>query len=120
MFALPAKRITGRALTVMVGAARHTPARRVLAQVFRQQLGINAVRALTDDALGPLPESYTPLAGRPPRGVAPHSYEPPQRNCPPWTSWDIAQHFRSGKLSPSELTERTLRLAEPRPDDQHS
>lgn len=120
MFALPAKRITGRALTVMVGAARHTPARRVLAQVFRQQLGINDVRALTSDALGPLPESYTPIAARPPRGIAPHTYAPPQRDSRPWTSWDIAERFRSGKLSPSELTERTLRLTQARGQDQAS
>jgi len=114
MFAVPAKRITGRALTVMVGAARHTPARRVLAQVFRQQLGINDVRGLTGDALGPLPESYTPLAGRPPRGLAPHAYAAPQRGAPPWSSADIAERFRSGKLSPNELTEHTLRLANAR------
>lgn len=120
MFALPAKRITGRALTVMVGAARHTPARRVLAQVFRQQLGINDVRGLIDDALGPLPESYTPIAARPPRAIAPYTYDPPRRGGPPWTSWDIAERFRAGKLSPSELTERTLRCAEARSHEQHS
>lgn len=120
MIPLPAKRITGRALTVMVGAARHTPARRVLAQVFRQQLGINDVRGLTDDALGPLPESYAPVAARPPRNIAPHAYEPPRRAGPPWSSWDIAERFRSGKVSPSELTERTLQLAEARSQEPHS
>lgn len=117
MFALPAKRITGRALTVLVGAARHTPARRVLAQVFRQQLGISAVRGLTGDALGPLPDSYAPIAARPPRGIAPNSYAPPERGAPPWTASDLTERFRSGKLSPSELTERTLRLAEARGQD---
>jgi aspartyl-tRNA(Asn)/glutamyl-tRNA(Gln) amidotransferase subunit A len=111
MFALPAKRITGRALTVMVGAARHTPARRVLAQVFRQQLGINDVRNLTHEALGPLPESYTPIAARPPRGIAPHAYAPPHRAANPWTSWDVTQRFRAGQVSPKELTERCLELA---------
>ena len=114
MFAVPAKRITGRALTVMVGAARHTPARRVLAQVFRQQLGINDVRGLTSDALGPLPESYTPIAGRPPRGLAPHAYGVPDRGRSPWTSSNITERFRAGTLSPSELTERTLELANAR------
>lgn len=114
MFALPAKRITGRALTVMVGAARHTPARRVIAQVFRQQLGINDVRNLTNEALGPLPESYAPTAARPPRGIAPHAYAPPHRASRPWTSWDVSQRFRAGAVSPKELTERCLELASAR------
>src|SRR5688572_31682599 len=114
MFALPAKRITGRALTIMVGAARHTPARRVLAQVFRQQLGINDVRNLTHEALGPLPESHTPVAARPPRAIAPHAYAAPHRASRPWTSWDVTQRFRAGTVSPKELTERCLELASAR------
>ena len=114
MFALPAKRITGRALTVMVGAARHTPARRVLAQVFRQELGINEVRGLTADAVGPLPESYTPLAARPPRGIAPYSYPPLERANVPWTARDLTERFRTGKLSPNELTARTIEFVNAR------
>ena len=93
MVAIPARRITGRALTVMVGAARHTPARHMLAQVFREQLGINAVRNLRAEAMAPLPASTIPVSARPPRAIAPNDWGPPRANAGPWTAARLSERF---------------------------
>lgn len=98
----------------MVGAARRTPARRLLAHMFRRELGIEDLRALTADALGPLPESYLPVAARPPRCIEPHAYGAPMQASGPWSAARISEAFRSGILSPSDLTERVLRRANER------
>ena len=111
MVAIPKKRISGRALTVMVAAARHTPAKRLLAQVFREQLGMNALRQLTAEATAPLPMSFAPLAARPRRCVAPNDFGPPTRTGAPAGAREIVQRFASGALSPATLTERTIEIA---------
>src|SRR5690606_11866403 len=111
MVAIPTKRLTGRVLTVMVGAARHTPANRLMAQVFRQQLGITKVRTLKSDALSSLPESYAPVAARPPRGIASADYGPPEQGGRLFSSEAIHQRFRTGDLTPTSLTDRTIERA---------
>jgi aspartyl-tRNA(Asn)/glutamyl-tRNA(Gln) amidotransferase subunit A len=110
MVSIPQKRITGRALTVLVGAARHTPAKHLLAQVLRQQLGIEAVRQLILDATGPLPQSYAPIAARAPRGIAPDDFGIPEASGQR-TTRSIHDQFRARNLSPSELVEKTIESA---------
>ena len=111
MVAIPKRRLTGRALTVMVGAARHTPAKRLIAQVFREQLGMNALRQLTQEATGPLPASFAPIAARPARNIAPYDFGPPPKAAAPWGALEIARRFAASDISPTHLTERTIETA---------
>ncbi len=105
---------------MVVGLARHTPARGMLAQVFRQQLGISEVRKLTSDATGPLPESHAPIAARPPRGVATSDLGPLERSKAPYTSEAIRARFVAADVSPNEWAERLLEAAAGRARDEPS
>ncbi len=61
---LPKGRISGRTLSALVTAVRHTPARGPLAQLLRADLGIERARALPATARGGLPLTTAPLRAR--------------------------------------------------------
>ena len=68
---LPLGRISGRALAALVTAMRKTPARAPLTRLFRAQLGIDALRALSPEARAPLPFSHAPLRAATATNAAP-------------------------------------------------
>jgi hypothetical protein len=61
---LPKGRISGRTLSALVTAVRHTPARGPLAQLLRVDLGIERARALGPEARDGLPLTTAPLRAR--------------------------------------------------------
>jgi hypothetical protein len=61
LLGLPERRISGRALSALGTAVRHTPARGPLAQLLRSDLRIERARALGSDARAELPLTTAPL-----------------------------------------------------------
>ncbi|HTA88520.1 MAG TPA: amidase [Polyangiaceae bacterium] len=108
MLTLPLGRISGRALGALVTAVRKTPARVPLTRLFRAQLGIDALRALGQEARSSLPFSHAPLRAR-------ESHERPSLGLPlpqpavwPRPSAGFAELYRSGALSPVTVVTRAL------------
>lgn len=60
--------MSGTGLRAVVSAMRHTPARHVIAKVFRKQLGIDALAMFTEEMCAQLPQSFWPLRARTEQG----------------------------------------------------
>lgn len=111
MLKLPASRISGRALRTLVGAARKTPARHVLAKVLRGQLGIDAALALGRDARGDLPFSHAPLLARCDHDRPSLGLGAPTTDPWPHTTSAYERAFAARRIPPDELAERALNAA---------
>ncbi len=108
MLTLPLGRISGRALSALVTAVRKTPARAPLARLFRAQLGIDALRALSYDTRAALPFSHAPLRAR-----TEHARPSLELGVSPERGWprsvaSIGDRYRSGGASPVEVVTRAL------------
>ncbi len=108
MLILPLGRISGRALGALVTAVRKTPARVPLARLFRAQLGIDALRALSPDDRAPLPFSHAPLRAR-----AHHQRAGEELALALPASWprpvaNFAECYRNGRAHPVEVVTRSL------------
>lgn len=111
MIELPAGRISGRALRALVATARKTPARHVFARVLRQQLGIDAVRALGDDLRGDLPQSTAPRRARASHQRASQELGTPAYRGQPNTARTYAEAYREGRATPEDVARRALAAA---------
>ena len=108
MLTLPLGRISGRALSALVTAVRKTPARAPLTRLFRAQLGIDALRALSPDARAPLPFSHAPLSAR-----ADHERASLQLPLAVPETWPrsvaaVGDRYRSGDANPVAVVTRAL------------
>jgi len=108
MLTLPLGRISGRALRALVTAVRNTPARAPLSRLFRAQLGIDALRALSPSARAPLPFSHAPLSAR-----AAHERVSLELALAVPQTWprsvaSIGDRYRSGDVDPVTVVERAL------------
>src|SRR3954470_10519108 len=108
MMTLPLGRISGRALSALVTAVRKTPARVPLTKLFRAQLGIDALRALSQDARGGLPFSFAPERAR-------LNHDRASLGLPftPAAAWprsvaSIGDRYRSGEADPVTVVTRAL------------
>ncbi|HEY1537126.1 MAG TPA: amidase family protein, partial [Polyangiaceae bacterium] len=111
MLTLPLGRISGRALSALVTAVRKTPARAPLTRLFRAQLGIDALRALSPDARAPLPFSHAPLSAR-----ADHERASLQLPLAVPETWprsvaSVGDRYRSGDANPVAVVTRALEHA---------
>ncbi|MEP7050527.1 MAG: amidase [Pseudomonadota bacterium] len=108
MMTLPLGRISGRALSALVTAVRKTPARVPLTKLFRTQLGIDALRALSQDARGGLAFSFAPERARPN-----HERASLGLSLQPAATWprsiaSIGERYRSGAADPVLVVTRAL------------
>jgi aspartyl-tRNA(Asn)/glutamyl-tRNA(Gln) amidotransferase subunit A len=108
MMTLPLGRISGRALSALVTAVRKTPARVPLTKLFRAQLGIDALRALGQDARGGLPFSFAPERAR-----LNHDRASLGLSYAPAAAWprsiaSIGDRYRSGEADPVTVVTRAL------------
>ncbi len=108
MLTLPLGRISGRALGALVTAVRKTPARVPLTRLFRAQLGIDALRALGQEARSSLPFSHAPLRARESHERASLGLALPQPAVWPRPSAGFAELYQSGALSPVTVVTRAL------------
>ncbi len=108
---LPKGRISGRALSAVVSAVRHTPARGPLAQLLRADLGIDRARALGPDARGGLPLTTAPLRARANHGRPSEdlSVRPPLGL--PRSAAALHEGFARGAHDPVHVAERALAAA---------
>ncbi|MEO8900467.1 MAG: amidase [Polyangiaceae bacterium] len=108
MMTLPLGRISGRALSALVTAVRKTPARAPLAKLFRAQLGIDALRALSPESRGGLAFSFAPQRAR-----TDHSRASLGLSLAPAAGWprsvaSIGDCYRSGDADPVTVVTRAL------------
>ncbi|MEZ4231464.1 MAG: amidase [Polyangiaceae bacterium] len=108
MFELPQGRITGTALRALVKAVRHTPAHRLTSAVLRQQLGIEDLKRLPEDARLALPMNYLPVRARPDHGRASEDLGTPADQAWPRTTQSYARALREGRITSDELCERAF------------
>jgi aspartyl-tRNA(Asn)/glutamyl-tRNA(Gln) amidotransferase subunit A len=108
---LPKGRISGRALSALVTAVRHTPARGPLAQLLRADLGIDRARALPAEARGGLPLTTAPLRARSEQGRPSESLGVPQHLGLPRSAAALQAAYRRGSRDPVQVTERALSAA---------
>ncbi|MES1189226.1 MAG: amidase [Myxococcales bacterium] len=111
LLGLPEGRISGRALSALVTAVRHTPARGPLAQILRSDLGIERARALPSDARAELPLTTAPLRARPSHGRESEELGVPQHLGLPRSSAALQAAYRRGSHDPVQVTERALAAA---------
>lgn len=108
MFELPQGRITGKALRALVKAVRHTPAHRLTSAVLRQQLGIEDLKRIPEDARLGLPMNYLPVRARRDHGRPTQNLGIPAEQNWPHTSQSYGRALREGRISAEELCERAL------------
>ena len=108
---LPKGRISGRALSALVTAVRHTPARGPLAQLLRADLGIDRARALGPDARAELPLTTAPLRARGHHERATEGLGAPQHLGLPRSAEALQAAYRRGTHDPVKVTERALGAA---------
>jgi aspartyl-tRNA(Asn)/glutamyl-tRNA(Gln) amidotransferase subunit A len=108
---LPKGRISGRALSALVTAVRHTPARGPLAQLLRSDLGIERARSLGSDARAELPLTTAPLRARASHERASEELGAPQHLGLPRSAAALHAAFRRGSHDPVLVTERALAAA---------
>jgi aspartyl-tRNA(Asn)/glutamyl-tRNA(Gln) amidotransferase subunit A len=108
---LPVGRISGSMLRALVFGTRSGPLKLALAGVVRQELGIDTVRRLGREARGFLPYDLTPRRAR-------ESHARPSEGLPvarskawPRTALDLTDAYRSGKVTPEAVAERSLDAA---------
>jgi aspartyl-tRNA(Asn)/glutamyl-tRNA(Gln) amidotransferase subunit A len=108
---LPKGRISGRALSALVTAVRHTPARGPLAQLLRSDLEIDRARALRPKARGGLPLTSAPLRARQSHARPSESLGTPQHLGLPRSSAALHAAFLRGSHDPLAVCERALASA---------
>jgi aspartyl-tRNA(Asn)/glutamyl-tRNA(Gln) amidotransferase subunit A len=108
---LPAGRMSGITLRTVVAAMRHTPARHVVARVLRGQLGIDALSAFPVEMCAALPQSFAPLAARTDHHRASAGLALPS-DPETLSGHALAEAYRSGALTPLQVTEHVLGAAE--------
>jgi aspartyl-tRNA(Asn)/glutamyl-tRNA(Gln) amidotransferase subunit A len=111
MRAFPVGRISGRALDALVTAIRKTPARGMLAGLIRQQLGIDALRALPHELRGPLPFSHAPLAARSDHARDSLDLDLATRESGTRSGAQLAHAYRAGAATPEQVAARALSAA---------
>jgi aspartyl-tRNA(Asn)/glutamyl-tRNA(Gln) amidotransferase subunit A len=105
---LPQGRISGRTLTALVTAMRHTPARGPLTQLLRADLGIERVRALPSELRGALPLTTAPVRARGDHTRASEGLPLPQPLGLPRSAAALHAAFRRGSHDPVAVAERAL------------
>jgi len=108
---LPKGRISGRALSALVTAVRHTPARGPLAQLLRADLGIDRARALGAEARGELPLTTAPLQARASHARVSEELGEPQHLGLPRSASALQAAYRRGSHDPVQVAERALSAA---------
>lgn len=108
MVSIPSGRIGGRTLNALVKTAKSGAMSRVLALVFREQLGIEKLRTLQAESRGLLPQSYFPVAARPPRQPDDAQLGSPTRRGIPYAARAFTDRFADRSMTPSALTQRTI------------
>ncbi len=103
-------RISGTALRALAGVAR-TPARHLLVEILRRQLGVDALCEVSEDQKAPLPLDVLPLRAR-----AAHERPDARLGVLPAGAWprtvaDFARAYRDGALSPEQAVTRALGAA---------
>jgi aspartyl-tRNA(Asn)/glutamyl-tRNA(Gln) amidotransferase subunit A len=111
MIELPARRISGLPLRLLVKAVRHFPVRQVVVDAFRAQLGIDAVLALGDDLRGPLPVDLLPVRARAQHARSSQELGVPEPADWPRASSSYAARYRDGKLRPEKVVDRAFALS---------
>jgi aspartyl-tRNA(Asn)/glutamyl-tRNA(Gln) amidotransferase subunit A len=108
---LPQGRLSGRALSALVTAVRHTPARGPLAQLLRADLGIDRARALGPGARADLPLTQAPLRARASHERASAELPLPQHLGLPRSAAALQAAYRRGSHDPVQVAERALQAA---------
>jgi aspartyl-tRNA(Asn)/glutamyl-tRNA(Gln) amidotransferase subunit A len=108
---LPKGRISGRTLSALVTAMRHTPARGPLTQLLRVDLGIERARALGPEARGGLPLTTAPLRARSQHGRPSEELGAPQHLGLPRSAAALQAAYKRGSHDPVQVTERALAAA---------
>jgi aspartyl-tRNA(Asn)/glutamyl-tRNA(Gln) amidotransferase subunit A len=108
---LPKGRISGRTLSALVTAVRHTPARGPLAQLLRSDLGIDRARALGPEARGGLPLTTAPLRARAEHGRPSEELGAPQHLGLPRSATALQAAYRRGSHDPVQVAVRALAAA---------
>lgn len=108
---LPKGRISGRTLSAIVAAVRHTPARVPIAQLLRSDFGIDRARALGPEARAELPLTTAPLQARREHGRASLELGAPPVRGLPRSAMALQTAYRQGSHDPVQVTERALAAA---------
>jgi aspartyl-tRNA(Asn)/glutamyl-tRNA(Gln) amidotransferase subunit A len=108
---LPKGRISGRTLNALVTAVRHTPARIPLAQLLRNDLGIERARALGPEARAGLPLTTAPVCARHDHARPSERLGAPQQAGLPRSAAALQAAYRRGSHDPVQVTERALSAA---------
>lgn len=108
---LPKGRISGRALSALVSAVRHTPARGPLVQLLRGDLGIERARALPPERRGGVPLTSAPLRARANHERASAALGAPEHLGLPRSAAALHAAFRRGSHDPVTIAERALSAA---------
>ena len=111
MIELPARRISGLLLRLLVTAVRGAPLRKVVVDAFRAQLGIDAVLSLGEELRGPLPADILPVRAR-----ALHSRPSEELGIPGPGSWAptsaaFVGRYRDGTIRPEKVVDRAFALS---------
>lgn len=120
MFELPpAPRISGPALRALVKATSSGPVKRVLLQVVKKDLGMDALDGLDPSVRMPIPLDVHPLRARREHIRTDDKLGPlPTRKATPGTS-AFVQGYQAGHFTPTEIVDRVFKtcsmLAEQRP-----
>lgn len=99
-------RISGRPLALLAAASKNPAAARLVHAMMRRDLHIDDLLGLPAELRGPVPIHNHPLRAREARSSAAGEGAPP----PSWTPgvFELADSFRRGARTPSELVERVL------------
>lgn len=107
----PKGRISGRALRALVTAARHTPARHVVARMLRNDLGVDRARALGESCRVPLPFSAAPIRARQDHARPSLELPAPEPDSWPVSAARLSDAYAKGEVSPTEVVTRALATA---------
>jgi len=100
-------RLNGIALANLARLSRTRIGGKALQRMLRKELGVDRLAALPDTFRNDLPLDTRPHPGRPPREMPSQDLPWPDAGWAP-SSTRIAEAYRSGKVSPREVTARAL------------
>jgi len=104
-------RVSGSALRALDVLVRAEPLRALLAKVVRQELGIDALRALPRERRAVVPFGLEPRRARPPREHVSQGLSLPERAGVPRTAQSLAAAYRAGVSDPSRVVTQALARA---------
>ena len=107
MIELPSGRRSGATLRAVLTAMRHTPAKHIIAKVFRAQLGIDALSAFPAEMCAQLPQSFWPLQARQEHRRASQDLAIPRSSSAVGTR-HLAEGFAAGRTNPVQLVELAI------------